>query len=138
MQGYEREVIDICKKLNKNIEIYAIIPKMLSKQEYENLSKDDIDGIRISIESDEMGIYKSFNYEIFERRNSIVVAFDGNSSVSNLVQEANNGKGKSKIYVNIENSVLADKARNLGGYVVPFDFSKNLADIILNDNPEIV
>ena len=41
---------------------------MLSKQEYENLSKDDIDGIRISIESDEMGIYKSFNYEIFERR----------------------------------------------------------------------
>lgn len=88
MQGYEREVIDICKKLNKNIEIYAIIPKMLSKQEYENLSKDDIDGIRISIESDEMGIYKSFNYEIFERRNSIVVAFDGNSSVSNLVQEA--------------------------------------------------
>ncbi len=138
MQGYEREVIDICKKLNKNIEIYAIIPKMLSKQEYENLSKDDIDGIRISIESDEMGIYKSFNYEIFERRNSIVVAFDGNSSVSNLVQEAKNGKGKSKIYVNIENSVLADKARNLGGYVVPFDFSKNLADIILNDNPEIV
>ena len=125
-------------KNNKNIEIYAIIPKMLSKQEYENLSKDDIDGIRISIESDEMGIYKSFNYEIFERRNSIVVAFDGNSSVSNLVQEAKNGKGKSKIYVNIENSVLADKARNLGGYVVPFDFSKNLADIILNDNPEIV
>ena len=55
-----------------------------------------------------------------------------------LVQEAKNGKGKSKIYVNIENSVLADKARNLGGYVVPFDFSKNLADIILNDNPEIV
>ena len=99
---------------------------------------DDIDGIRISIESDEMGIYKSFNYEIFERRNSIVVAFDGNSSVSNLVQEAKNGKGKSKIYVNIENSVLADKARNLGGYVVPFDFSKNLANIILNDNPEIV
>ena len=66
MQGYEREVIDICKKLNKNIEIYAIIPKMLSKQEYENLSKDDIDGIRISIESDEMGIYKSFNYEILK------------------------------------------------------------------------
>lgn len=137
VQGYEKEVIDMCKKLNKNIEIYAIIPKMISKEEYENLSKDYINGIRISIESDEMGIYKSFNYEIFERRSSIVIAFDGNSSVSNLVQEAKNGKGKSKIYVNAENTILADKARNLGGYVLPFDFSKCIVNKILDDNFEI-
>ena len=44
-----------------------------------------------------LSYYKSFNYEIFERRKSIVIAFDGNSAVSNLVQEAKNGKAKSKI-----------------------------------------
>ena len=129
---------DISKELNKEIEINAIVPKNVTEKVKNRLLDANVSGICISPETEELGIYKSFNYEIFERRNSIVVAFDGNSSVSNLVQEAKNGKGKSKIYVNIENSVLADKARNLGGYVVPFDFSKNLADIILNDNPEIV
>lgn len=64
------------------------------------MENDNITGIRISTESEELGIYKSFNYEIFERRKSIVLAFDGNSPVSNLVQEAKNGKGKSKVYVN--------------------------------------
>ena len=67
---------------------------MVSKEESENLLTDKLNGVRVSIESDEMGIYKSFNYEIFERRNSVVVAFDGNSPVSNLIQEAKNGKGK--------------------------------------------
>ena len=83
-----------------------------------------------------MGIYKSFNYEIFERRNSVVIAFDGNSSVSNLVQEAKNGKGNSKIYVNIENQSLADKARNLGGYVKSFKLIEDCFDNILNDTTE--
>lgn len=44
----------------------------------------------------ELGIYKSFNYEIFERRNSVVVAFDGNSPVSNLIQELKMVKVKLK------------------------------------------
>ena len=91
-----------------------------------DLSKDDIDGIRISIESDEMGIYKSFNYEIFERRNSVVVAFDGNSPVSNLIQEAKNGKGKAKIYVNSDVDVLKEKAKSLDGYVRLFNTYENL------------
>jgi hypothetical protein len=138
MQGYEKEIIDISKKYHKNFEIDAIIPKMISEEESNNLLTDKIDGIRISIESDEMGIYKSFNYEIFERRNSVVVAFDGNCSVSNLVQEAKNGKGKAKIYVNEETPVLADKARTLGGYVVPFNFKQDIVKKILEDNPEIV
>ena len=138
MQGYEKAVVDIAKEMNKNIEVNAIVPKVVTEKVKDRLLAENVDGICISPETEELGIYKSFNYEIFERRKSIVIAFDGNSPVLNLVQEARNGKGKSKIYVNIENSVLADKARNLGGYVVPFDFSKNLADIILNDNPEIV
>ena len=138
MQGYEKEIIELSKNLNKNFEIDAIIPKMVSKEESNNLLSDKLDGVRVSIESDEMGIYKSFNYEIFERRNSVVMAFDGNSPVSNLVQEAKNGKGKAKIYVNEENEILSDKARTLGGYVIPFNVRQNIVDKILADNPEIM
>ena len=43
------------------------------------LVKNDLNGVCISTESEELGIYKSFNYEIFERRPSVVLAFDGNS-----------------------------------------------------------
>lgn len=111
---------------------------MVSEAESDRLLKEDLDGVRISIESDEMGIYKSFNYEIFERRSSVVMAFDGNSPVSNLVQEAKNGKGKAKIYVNDKNPVLSDKARNLGGYVVPFSLEEDIVNKILQDNPDIL
>lgn len=138
MQGYEKEIIELSKNSNKNFEIDAIIPKMVSKEESNNLLSDKLDGVRVSIESDEMGIYKSFNYEIFERRNSVVMAFDGNSPVSNLVQEAKNGKGKAKIYVNEENEILSDKARTLGGYVIPFNVRQNIVDKILADNPDIM
>ena len=102
-----------------------------------HISKENLKAIRISTENEDSGIYKSFNYEIFERRSSVVVAFDGNSPVSNLVQEAKNGKGKSKIYVNSENTLLHDKASTLEGYVVPFNLSENIVDKILSDTPEI-
>jgi len=137
MQGYEKEIINISKKIHKNFEIDAIIPKRVSEEECSNLLTDELNGIRISIENDEMGIYKSFNYEIFERRKSVVMAFDGNWPVSNLVQEAKNGKGKAKIYVNEENSILSDKARTLNGYVTPFNLRQNIVDEILKENPEI-
>ena len=100
MQGYEKAVIDIAKELKKDVEIDAIVPKKISREIYDSILDNDLNGVCISIESEELGIYKSFNYEIFERTKSIVLAFDGNSPVSNLIQEAKNGKGKSKIYVN--------------------------------------
>ena len=137
MSGYEKAIIDYSKQLNKKFEINAIIPKEVSASEVNGLLKDDINGIRISTEREEMGIYKSFNYEIFERRNSIVVAFDGNSPVSNLVQEAKNGKGKAKIYVNSEVDALKDKAKSLGGYVKAFKIGESLVDKILIDHPDI-
>lgn len=137
MQGYEKEIINLNEKLNKNFEINAIVPRELSKQDEENLKNTPLDGVRIAIDNDEMGIYKSFNYEIFERRKSVVVAFDGNSPVSNLVQEAKNGKGKAKIYVNEETPILRDKARSLGGYVIPFTIGQDIVTKILEDNPEI-
>ena len=64
-----------------------------------------------------MGIYKSFNYEIFERRNCILFAFDGNSAIANLVQEARNGKGKTWIFAYPKSAMLKAKVKSLEGYV---------------------
>lgn len=138
MQGYEKEILNIAKSLNKKIEIDAIIPKMVTEEVKDRLLQENIDGVCVSIESEGQGIYKSFNYEIFERRNSVVIAFDGNSPVSNLVQEAKNGKGKSKIYINEEIPALSEKADYLEGYVVPFNMKEDIVNKIFEDNPEIV
>lgn len=138
MQGYEKEIVKLNKDMNKHFEINAIVPKMISQTDSDNILQENIDGISISIESDEMGIYKSFNYEIFERRNSVVMAFDGNSPVSNLIQEAKNGKGKAKIYVNEDSPSLFDKAVSLKGYAIPFKTNQNIIDKIIEDNPEIM
>jgi len=138
MQGYERAVLDISKELHKKFDITAVVPKYVSEDVKENLdSSQDLSGIYVSPDPSELGIYKSFNYEIFERRNSVVVAFDGNSPVSNLIQEAKNGKGKAKIYVNSEVDVLKEKAKSLDGYVRLFNQDNSLAKEILEDNPEI-
>lgn len=137
MKGYEKEILDIAQEINKKFEIDAIIPKTISEEVKERLLDKRLNGVCISTESDEFGIYKSFNYEIFERRTSIVIAFDGNSPVSNLVQEAKNGKGKSKIYVNSANESLKEKANLLEGYVVPFNINDAIVERILEENPEI-
>lgn len=137
MSGYEKAIIDYSRELNKKFEVNAIIPKAVSEEVRNGLLTEDLNGVCISTEREEMGIYKSFNYEIFERRNSIVLAFDGNSPVSNLVQEAKNGKGKAKIYVNSDVEALKDKASSLGGYVKEFKMSDNLVEKILDDYPEI-
>ena len=110
---------------------------MIKKENRERIQNSGITGVAISIESESSGIYKSFNYELFERIKCIVIAFDGNSPVSNLIQEAKNGKGKSNIYVNSENENLAQKAKILEGYVVPFELDEDIVRRILKDNPEI-
>ncbi len=138
VEGYEKAIIDIKKEENKDFEIYAVIPKMISEKVKKNLMDKEINGVRISTESEGLGIYKSFNYEIFERRSSIVIALDGNSAVSNLVQEAKNGKGKAKIYINEEIPVLREKAASLGGYVIPFNMKQQIVEKIIYDNPEII
>lgn len=138
MQGYEKAIIDISKEINKKFEIDAIIPKKVSKDLANMLLKKELDGVCISTESEELGIYKSFNYEIFERRPSIVLAFDGNSPVSNLVQEAKNGKAKAKIYINDDVEALKEKAKSLDGYITKFNIAnEDIINKISVDNPEI-
>lgn len=138
MQGYEKAIIDISKEINKKFEIDAIIPKKVSKDLANMLLKKELDGVCISTESEELGIYKSFNYEIFERKPSIVLAFDGNSPVSNLVQEAKNGKAKAKIYINDDVEALKEKAKSLDGYITKFNIAnEDIINKISVDNPEI-
>ena len=102
---------------NPGFDIYSIVPALLDKKPLERLAKANLKGIRISTESQEMGIYKSFNYEIFERRNCAVFAFDGNSSIANLVQEALNGKGKTRLFLYPKSAMMRAKAASLQGYV---------------------
>lgn len=138
VQGYERAVLDISKELNKKFNVTAVVPKYVSEDIRENLENvSNLNGIYVSPDPSELGIYKSFNYEIFERRSSVVVAFDGNSPVSNLIQEAKNGKAKAKIYVNSDVQLLKEKAKSLNGYVKLFGANQSLAEEVLQDVPEI-
>ena len=137
VEGYEKALIELVKKYNKKVEIDAIIPKLITEEVRERLLDKQVKGVLISTESEELGIYKSFNYEIFERRKSILIAFAGNSPVANLVQEAKNGKGKCKIYVNEECRALKEKAKSLLGYVERFNLKQDFAKKVIEENSEI-
>ncbi len=113
MLGHERYLVEH----NERFEVYSIIPSLMDQKQIKRLSRAKLTGVRISTEAQEMGIYKSFNYEIFERRNSVLFAFDGNSAVANLVQEARNGKGKTWTFIYPKSAMLKAKAASLDGYV---------------------
>ena len=113
LQGHERYLVEH----NRGFDIYSIVPSLMTKQQIKALSTAPIQGIRFSTESQEMGIYKSFNYEIFERRNCVLIAFDGNSSLANLVQEGRNGKGRAYLFLYPHSPMLKAKAASLDGYV---------------------
>ena len=112
LSGYEEYLV----KKNNKFDIYAIVPSLITEKEYEKLKNAKIN-IVVSIESLGMGIYKSFNYEIFERIQSAVFVLDGNAAAINLIQEARNGKGKAKIFVSSRHKPLKEKAMYLKGYV---------------------
>lgn len=111
--GHEKYIVEH----NPGFDVYCFVPSLMTARQMERMKKANIRGIRLSTETQEMGIYKSFNYEIFERRNCALFAFDGNSSVANLVQEARNGKGKARIFIQTRSKMLRDKASSLRGYV---------------------
>ena len=108
--------------------VFAIVPRLISRAEKTRLRKAGV-GVLLSIENSPMGIYKSFAYEIFKRRPSALLAFDGNSAALNLIQEARNGREKCRIYLSPRSRGLAVKARTLGGYVYPL----RDADAILDE-----
>lgn len=120
LQGYERLVLEQNEKRlaagKTPFRIYCFVPSRLTQNQLRQLENAPV-RIRVSTEGVSMGIYKSFNYEIFERRTSLVVAFDGNAAAENLIQEAKNGKGEGHILIWEKAATLREKASSLEGYV---------------------
>lgn len=126
LTGYERELVELA---GGRFEIFAIVPTRVTPAEAKRIKKSGV-GVRVSIESTRMGLYKSFAYEIFKRRPSVVVALDGNSAGANTIQEAKNGKRKAWVFVNRRARVLYAKALAIQGYVSIFDDAKVLPQIL--------
>lgn len=124
LTGYERYLVD---HNDRGFEIFAFVPSLIKRTEEKHLKETGV-SIRVSPEAEGMGIYKSFNYEIFERRPSIIIAFDGNSAGLNLIQEAKNGKGDAAIFIWDKSSTLRNKAESLEGYVHYFGESNPLTE----------
>ncbi len=117
LSGYEKYLLE---HNEKGFEVFSFVPAYISAAEKKKLLNAGVH-IRVSIEGEGTGIYKSFNYEIFERRPSVVLAFDGNSAGANIIQEAKNGKGRAAILVWGRSRTLYEKAASLEGYVQFFD-----------------
>ncbi len=126
--GYERYLIE---KAAGRFEIFAIVPTMLSRAQRDRLLRSGVK-IRLSIEPTGLGLYKSFAYEIFKRRPSVLLAIDGNSAAANLVQEAKNGAAKCDIYIDGGCRALRAKAASLQGYVDLFSPDDPVARTILD------
>ncbi len=116
ISGYEKYLIE---RNDGRFEIYAFAPALLSAAGIRKLRESGVK-VRVSIESEAMGIYKSISFEIFKRRVSTLLAFDGNSAGANLIQEAKNAKYKCCIFVSRHSRVLRKKAESLEGYVTIF------------------
>lgn len=111
--GYEKYLVDRNKG---QFDIYSFVPSMIGETEKENIIRSGVH-VRIALESTTMGVYKSFAYEIFKRRESVLLALDGNASGANMIQEAKNGKEKCYIFVGNHSLALKRKAESLEGYV---------------------
>ncbi len=126
LKGYEKYLVE---NNHRQFQIYAIVPSRIDEAQKRSLTDAGV-FIRVSTESEGMGIYKSFNYEIFERRPSLLIGFDGNSAGTNLMQEARNGKGRARIYIWEKAKALKQKADSLEGYVHFFDEENSIAKLL--------
>ncbi|MDO4194062.1 MAG: hypothetical protein Q4D24_12215 [Erysipelotrichaceae bacterium] len=127
LNGYEQY---LAERNRGRFEIFAIVPTMLSRHEITKLRQYGL-SVRISIEPTGHGLYKSFAYEIFKRRPSVLIAFDGNSAGANLIQEARNGRGGCRIFVSSHARVLKAKAQSIEGYITMFSRECPQTDEIL-------
>ncbi len=127
LKGFEKYLLEKCRN---RFAVYAFVPSVVTVQEQRALLNTDV-RIRVSIEQSGMGLYKSLAYEIFKRRPSVLMAFDGNSAGMNMIQEAKNGKRKCRIFVSGHSRILRMKALSLEGYVTIFDDEKQATKEIL-------
>ena len=108
----------LAERARGRFRVFAIVPGLLTPAEEARLRRSGV-SVRVSIENSGMGLYKSFAYEIFNRRPAVLLAFGGGSAAMNLIQEARNARRKCRIYLNTRSRSLSAKARILEGYVRP-------------------
>ena len=96
--------------------VFAVVPAMITPAEKKRLEASGAE-LLPAAESSGMGLYKTFSDLIFRRGPSVLLAFDGNSAALNLIQEARNGRKKSRIFISPRSRLLNAKARVLEGYV---------------------
>lgn len=113
LTGYEKYLIE---QNRGRFCVFAIVPSTVSRAERDRLRRSGV-RVRLSVEPSGNGLYKSFGYEIFKRRPSVLLAFDGNSPAANLVQEAKNGRSRCAIFADGASRALRAKAQSLQGYV---------------------
>lgn len=136
IQGYERYLIDQNRSVyGGKFRIFAMVPSMISAAEEKKLLRSGV-FIRVSIEPSAMGLYKSFAYEIFKRRRSLMLALDGNSAGANMIQEAKNAKYICRTYVASHARILRTKARSIEGYVTVFSHPEDILAMIGKDLSE--
>ena len=126
LSGYEQY---LAQQNQGRFDLYAFVPSRVGSEEAKALLRAGV-GIRVSIEPSPMGIYKSFAYEIFKRRPSVLIALDGNSSGANMIQDAKNGKRKCHMFVLDRRGMLREKAKGLEGYVSLFGPDDDLSAMV--------
>ena len=132
LRSYERYLVEQNRARGSRFRVYAIVPAMITPQEAGRLRASGA-VIRVSIEPAAMGLYKSFAYEIFKRRRSMLLAFDGSCAGANMIQEAKNAKYECRTYVNARSRLLGAKAASLQGYVTLFREEEEALAPVLRD-----
>lgn len=125
-KGYEKYLLE---HNHNRFDIWCFVPSAVTKTEWKKIQAEPVH-VRVSIEASAMGCYKSFAYEIFKRRESVIVAFDGNSIGANLIQDAKNSKYKSRTFISVHSRSLMIKAKSLEGYITYFDDKDNADEMI--------
>ncbi len=129
LTGQEKILAERCRG---RFRVWAFVPTRITRAEADRLRAAGVK-IRVSIEAAAMGVYKSVAYEVFKRRPSVMLAFDGNSAGCNTIQEARNAKHRCRIHVSARSRLLRAKARTLEGYVTLFSDPAAAAEAVLRD-----
>ncbi len=129
ISGYEKYLLS---ENRGRFEVFSFVPSEVTKAEEKRLKKAGV-LIRVSIEASGLGLYKSVTYEIFRRRESVLLALDGNSAGANMIQDAKNGHRGCRIFISGRSRALQRKAQSLAGYVKVFTGTQGLAEEILGE-----
>ncbi len=131
MIGHSLRAVEgyLAKQNKGRFAVFAMVPERITRAEAVRLRRAGV-SVRVSIEASGNGLYKSFAYEVFKRRPSCMLVFDGNSPAANLMQEGKNGRFRSRMYLSAHSRTLRAKARALEGYVTLFGEKEDAARVL--------